>query len=176
MPYKKTIVVAIVLAGVVLLALVPLPFQDRTRITNTVVIARPPDAVFTYVTTPGNWPKWHPASKAVSGATNHSLAVGEKVTEDFVVAGRAGRVVWTAVRRDPPREWIIEGDVDGRRAGVITYSLTPVADGTRFEREFIYPSHNLLFAILNRISIKSRVEEESDQAMHNLKRMLENPS
>ncbi len=176
MAYKKTIVVVVALVGVGAAALMWLPIHDSTRIRNEIIIARQPDAVFTYVTTPGNWPKWHPASKAVSGAIDHSLAVGEKVTEDFVVAGRAGRVVWTTVRRDAPREWVIEGDVNGRNAGVITYSLTPTADGTRFEREFVYPSPNLLFALLNRISIKARVEEESDQAVRNLKRVLEGRS
>jgi hypothetical protein len=64
----------------------------------------------------------------------------------------------------------------GRNAGVITYSLAPAAEGTRFEREFIYPSRNLLFSILNRISIRARVEEESDQALRNLRRVLEEPS
>jgi len=172
---KKTIVVAIAVAAFGAGALLWLT-EGNTKIENEIVIARAPDAVFAYVTTPGNWPKWHPASKAVSGATDHSLEVGEKVVEDFVVAGRAGRVVWTTVKRDPPREWVIEGNVDGRNAGVITYSLAPVAGGTRFVREFIYPSPTLLFAILNWISIKSRVEEESDQAVHNLKHVLESPS
>ena len=112
MSIKKLIVVAIALAGVGFLVLVPLPLPDRTRVANAIVIARAPDAVFAYVTTPGSWPQWHPASQAVSGATDHSLAVGEQWTEDFVVAGRARRVVWTAVKRDPPREWIIEGESD----------------------------------------------------------------
>jgi hypothetical protein len=98
------------------------------------------------------------------------------VTEDFVVAGRAGRVVWTVIKRDPPREWIIEGDIDGRNAGVIMYSLAAVAEGTRFERQLIYPSPNLLFAMLNRVTIRSRVEQESDQAVRNLKRVLESSS
>lgn len=89
-----------------------MPLPDRTRVANTIVIARAPDAVFAYVTTPGNWPKWHPASWAVSGATDHTLGVGEQVTEDFVVAGRAGQVVWTTVKCEVPREWVIEG---GRR-------------------------------------------------------------
>ena len=157
-------------------ALVQLPIGDKTTVRNAVVIFRTSDRVFEYVTTPGNWPKWHPASKGVSGATDHSLATGEKVTEDFVVAGRAGRVVWTVVKRDSPCEWIIEGDIDGRNAGLIRYSLTPVDEGTRFERELIYPSPNLLFAMLNRISIRSRVEQESDQAVRNLKRVLESSS
>lgn len=170
---RKTIVVVIALFAIGAVALVWLPIEDNTTIGNTIFIERPPGVVFTYVTTPGNWPKWHPASKAVSGATDHSLSEGEKVAEDFVVAGHAGRVVWTVLKRDAPREWVLEGDVDGRKAGVIAYSPTPVAEGTRFVREFVYPSRNLLFAIMNRISIRSKVEQESDRAVHNLKRILE---
>jgi uncharacterized protein YndB with AHSA1/START domain len=173
MPSAKAIVVAASLAALCVGVLLWLPIEDETTIDNAIVIERPPGAVFSYVTTPGNWPKWHPASKAVSGATDHSLAAGEKVTEDFVVAGRAGRVVWTVVQSDPPRRWVIEGDVDGRNAGVITYSLTPVSKGTRFERNFVYPSPNLLFAIINRISIRPQVEQEFDRAVRNLKRAVE---
>lgn len=170
---RRIAIAAIAIAVVAGLALLPLPLPDRTRVANAIVIARTPDAVFAYVTTPANWPKWHPASAAVSGATDHSLAVGEQVTEDFIVAGRKGRVVWTVRKRDIPRTWIIEGDVDGRAAGVITYALTPVAEGTRFERELVYGSPNLLFAVLNWISVRARVEAESAQAVQNLKRRLE---
>jgi uncharacterized protein YndB with AHSA1/START domain len=170
---KRILIAAIVIAAIAGLALAPLPLPDGTRIASSIVIARPPDAVFDYVTTPANWPKWHPASAAVSGATDHSLAPGEKVTEDFVVAGRKGRVVWTVRKRDAPREWIIKGDIDGREAGVITYALTRVAEGTRFDRELVYGSPNLLFAVLNRVSVRARVEAESTQAVQNLKRLLE---
>jgi uncharacterized protein YndB with AHSA1/START domain len=172
---KSIVLAAIVVAIVAGLALAPLPLEDRTLIANSTVIARPPDAVFAYVTTPANWPKWHPSSLAVSGAGDHSLVPGEQVTEDFLVAGRKGRAVWTAQKRDPPRIWIIEGNVDGRKAGLITYTLTPVVGGTRFEREFVYDSPNLLFAALNRISLRAQVEAESTQAVHNLKRLLEAP-
>jgi uncharacterized protein YndB with AHSA1/START domain len=169
------VLLIIVLALVVLagIALAPLPLRDETRIASSVAIARTPEAVFAYVTTPANWPKWHPSSLAVSGAADHSLAVGEKVTEDFIVAGRKGRVVWTAVKRDAPREWVIEGDVEGRKAGVITYRLTPSAGGTRFDRELVYGSRNLLFLALNRLTIRAKVEAESAQAVLNLKQVLE---
>jgi membrane-bound lytic murein transglycosylase B len=36
--------------------------------------------VFDLLTTPKNWPEWHPASISVAGATDHSLAIGEGVT------------------------------------------------------------------------------------------------
>ena len=173
MSSKKAVVVAIELVAIVAAALLWLPIEDDTTLTNAIVIERPPAAVFTYVTTPGNWPNWHPASKAVSGASDHPLAAGEKVTEDSVVAGRAGRVVWTVVKRDAPREWVIQGDVGGHKAGVITYSLTAVPEGTRFERKFVYPARSLLFAILNRVSIGKQVEQESDRAVHNLNRAVE---
>jgi len=173
MTAKRLALAALVIAAIAALALAPLPFHDRTRIANAVVIARPPDAVFAYVTTPANWPQWHPASVAVTGAADHSLLPGERVTEDFLVAGRKGRVVWTVLKRDAPREWQIGGDVDGRNAGVITYTLAPGAEGTRFEREFVYDAPNLLFAALNRISIRAQVEAESTQAVQNLKRLLE---
>jgi hypothetical protein len=35
----------------------------------------------------------------VSGAIDHSLKVGEQVTEDFRVAGRRGRARWTVIER-----------------------------------------------------------------------------
>ena len=95
------------------------------------------------------------------------------MTEDYRVAGRSGQVVWTVAKRESNREWIIDGEVDGRKAGVITYSLTPVEEGTRFEREFIYDSPNLLFAVFNRISIRDRVEAELTQGVKNLKQQLE---
>jgi hypothetical protein len=56
---------------------------------------------------------------------------------------------------------------------VITYALAPAADGTRFERTFVYPTRNLLFSLLNRVSIRSKVEAESEQALRNVKRILE---
>ena len=170
MNLRRTVVAIVIIGAVAALAFVPLPLHDRTRIMNSVVIARGPDDVFAYVTTPANWPKWHPASLAVAGATDHSLLPGEQVTED---AGRTGKVVWTVQKRDAPHSWQIRGDVEGRDAGVITYILTSVAQGTRFEREFVYDSPNLVFAALNRMSLRAQVQAESAQAVANLKQRLE---
>src|SRR5690242_14933490 len=95
------------------LLLVPLPWAHATRIHTVVDISRPPSEVFDYVTTPGNWPRWHPSSLAVRGHTDHPLSLGEQVTEDFLVAGRRGTVVWTVIGNQPGRHWAIEGTVEG---------------------------------------------------------------
>jgi uncharacterized protein YndB with AHSA1/START domain len=63
-----------------------------TRICNSIQIRRPIERVFDFITTPANWPQWHPASVSVSTNADHSLLQGEGVTEEISVAGRRGQV------------------------------------------------------------------------------------
>jgi uncharacterized protein YndB with AHSA1/START domain len=144
------------------------------RIYTAIQIQKPIERVFDYVTTPGNWPQWHPSSLSVAGATDHSGQVGEQVTEQYVVAGNRGKAVWTVRERDVPRRWVIDGAIEGRSSGgTVTYSLTARDGGTFFEREFTYPTPNLLFRLLDALIYRRRVQAESEQALRNLKRKLE---
>jgi uncharacterized protein YndB with AHSA1/START domain len=136
-------------------------------------IARSPEVVFAYVTTPGHWPEWHPSSLGVTGATDHSLLVGEEVTESFLVAGRQGRARWTVREREEPRRWVIFGQVDGGGTGTITYTLTQQAGGTWFEREFAYKMNNPLLTLLDRLVLRRRIDAESTEALGRLKQRLE---
>ena len=147
-----------------------------TYIYTTIRIQTPIERVFDYVTTPGNWPRWHPSSLGVSGATDRSLEPGEQVTEEFRVAGRRGRVVWTVREREAPRRWVIEGQVEGGGDGTITYTLAPHNGGTTFEREFVYDMANPLLALLDRLLLRRRVEAESAEALRRLKDVLEEGS
>ena len=144
-----------------------------SRVVSRATIARLPGEVFSYVTTPGHWPEWHPSSLGVTGATDHSLAVGEEVTESFLVAGRRGKAVWTVRKREEPRHWVIFGQVEGGGTGTITYTLTPQDGGTAFEREFTYEMNNPLLALLDRLVLRRRIEGESTEALRRLKERLE---
>ena len=173
----RTIVTLACVAAAIGLLFVPLPraLNLSTHIVTEMPIARSTTAVFDYVTTPEHWPAWHPSSLSVTGATDHSLNVGEKATEEFRVAGRRGQVVWTVVERNRPGKWTIAGTIDGRPAGTVSYALTPDADGTRFERTFIYRSPTLWFALLNAVLLRAKVQAESDEAVERLKDVLEQP-
>lgn len=166
--------IATVFAAALLVVALFLPVElGSTRIVSVVDIARSPPEVFAYVTTAGHWPEWHPSSLAVSGAVDHPLQIGESAIEDFQVAGRRGRVTWRVIAREPDRLWRIAGNIEGRESGAVSYSLAPTPTGTHFVREFEYRTPNLLFALLNRLSLRSRIEAESAQAVRQLKEHLE---
>jgi uncharacterized protein YndB with AHSA1/START domain len=144
-----------------------------TIIVTREVIRRPIAEVFDYVTTPAHWLVWHPSSLGLRGATDHSLRIGEEVTEDFKVAGRRGSVTWKVIAREAPERWAIQGIVAGGGSGTITYTLTVVADGTAFCREFAYAMPSRLTELLDRLFVRRRIEKESVEAVRRLKQALE---
>jgi len=152
------------------------PWPDTepvTRIVNEIVIDRPVADVFEYVSTPAHWLVWHPSSLGLHGATDHSLHVGEEVTEQFRVAGRKGSITWYVVERVPPTRWAIAGRVAGGGEGTITYSLSRCGRATAFQRAFAYTMPNAFAALLDRLFVRRRIEAESSRAVELLKKALE---
>jgi uncharacterized protein YndB with AHSA1/START domain len=144
-----------------------------SRIVGTTTIARSPGDAFDFATTPRNWPAWHPSSLSVTGTTDHSLDVGERCTEQYIVAGRRGVTDWFVRERDPGRRWVIEAQPEGGGSGTITYTLTPQDGGTRFERRFEYAMPNAFLAIVDALVLRRRIEVESNEALRRLKAILE---
>ena len=151
--------------------------RERVRIRNVVDIRRPIDEVFQYVTTPGNWPRWHPSSLAVRGVVARSGREGDDVIEDYRVAGRRGRVTCTVVDSEPPVRWAIRGSAEQRWRGTVRYTLAPVAHpggaATRFERELAYTPPSGWWAVLDSLLLRRRVRAESAEALRRLKVALE---
>lgn len=148
--------------------------QSVTKIETAVHIKRAIDDIYDFVTTPSNWPQWHPSSIAVTGDSTHSLEVGEQVAEDFCVVWRRGQVVWTVTGREAPFYWEIDGKIAGHDlGGTIQYQLAPHGEGTLFRREFAYPTPTFFFAAVNKLIGRRRVRYESELASLRLKSLLE---
>jgi uncharacterized protein YndB with AHSA1/START domain len=168
-----------ILIGIALLAgllLLPLPWPDAfvgSHVVNRIEIAAPPERVFAYITTPANWPRWHPASRAVRGIVERTPAVGESVIEMFEIAGRGGDATWTTVELDPPRRWVITSGAPSGRYAHIVYTLRGKDGGTVWERDLTYRGANLLFGILNVLQIRTVMESDSAKAQANVKRQVE---
>lgn len=147
-----------------------------TTIVTKAHFSQPPSVVFSYVTTPSNWPRWHPSSLKVEGpGADHPALVGEEVVEQFHVSGRRGEVTWRVVERDEPAYWRIEGVITGRsNGGTISYRLAPAGDGgTDFVRTFIYPTPGVLFTLADWLFVRGRVKSESARALKELARQLD---
>ena len=144
-----------------------------TRIVTAIETGAPIERVFDYATTSANWPRWHPASRAVSGATDHSAAPGERIIEEIETGGRRWRAVWTVVERTPPHRWVIEGTAEGGGSATLTYRLAPRDRGTRFERELVYRMPNLWLAVMDVLVIRRRMAAQSAEALRRLKSILE---
>jgi len=168
----SAVALILIAATLVTLACLPAP-PEPVLIHNAVGIARSPDDVFRFVTTPASWPRWHPATLAVEGTTDHALMVGEQVTEDHVSGGLRNRARWTVIERDAPRRWRIDGRGKLGDEASITYTLVPNTTGVRFERELRYRMPNRLAAWLESLFIRHRVTEESALALRRLKSVLE---
>jgi hypothetical protein len=143
------------------------------RIITQVHIQASMEEVFDFLTTPGNWPRWHPSSLEVRGAVDHSLAVGERVTEDYIVAGQKGKAEWIVRERAAPVRWVIDGIAENGNEATIIYSLTGDAHGTRFERELVLTKLPALDPKADVIAFQRLVEVESAEALRRLKKVLE---
>lgn len=144
-----------------------------SRITDAVRIELPIAQVFEYATTAGNWPAWHPASRAVSGAVEPAAPVGARLVEEIHSNGHDWRATWTVRTREPPHLWVIDGAADGGGSATLTYRLTPDGTGTRFERELVYRMPNVWLAFLDKLVIRRQMAAESEEALQQLKRLLE---
>jgi uncharacterized protein YndB with AHSA1/START domain len=144
-----------------------------TRICNSIQIRQPIEPVFDFITTPANWPQWHPASVSVGGNADHSLLPAEAVTENISVAGRRGQITWLVRERSAPHRWVIDGAGKNGGHATITYTLTRHPAGTNFERELVYAMPNPLLAVLDWLIIRSRMKADSVEALQRLKRLLE---
>jgi uncharacterized protein YndB with AHSA1/START domain len=143
------------------------------RIVTAIDIGVPIERVFAFATIAGNWPRWHPTSRSVSGATDHSAVPGERITEEIETGGRRWRAVWTVREREPPHLWVIQGEAEGGGNATITYRLTAQDGGTRFERELVYRMPSAWLAILDRLFIRRRMATESAEALRRLKLIFE---
>jgi hypothetical protein len=133
------------------------------------------EEVFDFLTTPGNWPRWHPSSLGVRGAVDHSLDVGEQVREDYRVAGQTGTAVWTVRERAAPIRWVIDGVAESGNEATITYTLTGDAHGTQFERVLELTKLPALDPKMDPAVFQRAVEAESAEALRRLKKVLESP-
>jgi uncharacterized protein YndB with AHSA1/START domain len=142
------------------------------RVESEIMISRPPQRVFEYVTTPALWHTWHPATVQVRGVPNRPLTVGETMIETIAVAGRRGEAQWTVQACSPPQSWEIATDTDNGTAH-IAYRITATDTGCRFHRTLEFRSKRWPWRALDSTLTRWILERQSLRALGNLKQVIE---
>jgi uncharacterized protein YndB with AHSA1/START domain len=100
------------------------------RIEQSIEIARPPQAVFDFLTDPERLPEWQTSTVEVRRERSGPLEVGERFTEVHAAMGRRLESTVEVAESTPPSAFalkILDGamPLDGR------WTFEPTADGTR---------------------------------------------
>ena len=101
------------------------------RFEHSVEIARPPEAVFAFLTDPRNYPLWQPSLIEVRPHRRGRLRVGAEVTEVRRFLGHEMETTFVCTEHEPPRRSSIEDD-SGPVPFRGTFELEPTRRGTRF--------------------------------------------
>lgn len=139
-------------------------------------IARPPEAVFDYVSQPWRWHEWHPGSQwaqQVPALTE----VGQGFTEiaalrpiSWLPLRLSSTLRYTVQACERPRLWEVRG-ASARIDLRIRYELAE-HDGTRFKRIFEYRVKGPL-AHIEPLLVRPRMKAQSALALERLKHKLD---
>lgn len=147
------------------------PAGERWRDTleHVVRLARPPAEVFALVTNPSRWHEWHPNTRDVDDAADHSLGVGEVVIERIRVGPFRGAVTWKVTAADPGRRWVLYGDAGRGFESELEYTLEAEDEGTLFCRRvrLRWP----WWFVFGRAATR-RMAKDATAALDNLQRVL----
>jgi hypothetical protein len=142
-------------------------------IVNTALVRRPIAAVFDLATTGGYWPRWHPATRSVTGAIDHPVQRGECITERVRIAGLPGTATWTCVERAAPRRLVLDATSRQGVTARIVYTFIERPGGTLFSRTLTYHLPGPLGAVVERLLMARVMRKQSAVAMANLKALIE---
>ena len=151
------------------------PAADEPRpvtIESFVLIGRPADKVFEFVTNASLWTHWHPATESVV-APPRPLKPGEQMMESIRAGRRRFSATWTVLACEPPALWVIASSPPEGDARIV-YELRADGDAlTRFFRTLSYRARRWPWTMFDANLTRSVLTRQSERALANLKRVLE---
>jgi uncharacterized protein YndB with AHSA1/START domain len=99
-------------------------------IVSSIEIARPPEAVFSYVTDPGRLAEWQESVVSTRTEEGGPASVGSRVAVTRRI-GRGERTMTSELTQlSPPRGWALRG-IDGPVRAIVKGTIEPLDDGAR---------------------------------------------
>ncbi len=145
-----------------------------TLVSSTVVIAAPPEAVWTVVMDPQRLAEWVTIHRALRGVTPGPPREGSEMEQVLHLRGADLRVRWRLVECREPTLARWEGHGPARSQALIEYRLSAVAQGTRFDyhNEF-QPPFGSVGALASRTVMGHVPQREADRSLAALRALVE---
>ncbi len=143
-------------------------------VSSTVVIAAPPDAVWSVVMDPERLAEWVTIHRALRAVTPGPPRQGSTMEQVLHLRGADLRVRWLLVECRAPSLARWEGHGPARSQAFIEYRLRPVAEGTRFDyhNEF-QPPFGAVGALASRTVMGHVPQREADRSLAALRALVE---
>lgn len=103
-------------------------------IENSIVISRPPDEVFAFVTDPANEAAWHSDVLEAHKTSDGPLGVGSTIQFTIKFMGKK-QIDLVVTESDPPHREVVAATTRGPMMPTFTFTFEPVDGGTRFTRK-----------------------------------------
>lgn len=148
--------------------------SGAVKISNSVVIELPIDTVFNYLTFASNWPKWHPATRAVSGVTDRPMNIGDVVHEVYHTPWGENEIDWYVIEKNEPYQMVLRGENESA-IFQITYNLGAGLDQTVYRRQFEYKFKYAFLKVIQKLgsTLKNKIVAQAEIAVNNIKKDLE---
>jgi uncharacterized protein YndB with AHSA1/START domain len=144
-----------------------------TAIISDTEIARPPDAVFSYVTDPSQFSEWQ--RDVVRGHIEGGgpIGVGTRCTTVRRIGGAERTATAEITQLDPPRTWAARG-IDGPIRAIVNVTVEPLGRGdrSRVTKHLDFDGHGI-GRLLVPLFVRRRAEKELPTNMLSLKEHLE---
>lgn len=140
------------------------------NIRTSVVINQPLERVFEFVIRACRQSQWR---WTASPADSPPPTVGDSFTEDFLVAGKRGRITWTVREFRPPHRWVLSGVCPDGGTATMIYGFWAAPGGARVKRELSYNVPALMDGLGDFLTLRNRIQAESADALRRLKHVVE---
>ena len=140
-----------------------------TKMQHSVEIARAPEQLMAYVSTPRRWHEWHPYPIAIMGPEG-SLHVGSHFE---YAGGRAGSLQWEVVGAQPGQMWQTRAHGRHGLELKVTYECIASASGTRFVRTLEYRFGSPWVRLADMLFVRKRIASDSVALLNKLREVAE---
>lgn len=149
--------------------LLQLKSKNTITMQHHVDIARSPEQVLEYVSTPTRWQEWHHYPVTIKGPVG-SLSTGAHF--DYY-GGRAGYLRWDVLEVIPAQRWRAQARGKYGLLMAVTYECHAIDGGTRFTRTLEYQFSNWIGRLADRLRVRKKIEQDSIAVLKKLQVVAE---